>query len=166
MFSEPRPIAFSNWVVWDKRKELEKDEWRRSLGVYLWAHFHEPPDAKVHPYPELPRELVYVGETKDLNMRPLQGNAHQRLVHYGDTFPRDRQSRRFLYVSVYHVQEYREDDERSKTLRAFTRYVEDKILWEYVQRYGKRAALDYKKKGDWDVVAECCAGTTGRHSKR
>jgi hypothetical protein len=46
------------------------------------------------------------------------------------------------------------------TLRAYTRYVEGRILWEYVQQYGERAALHYKKKRGRDVVDPCCAGAT------
>ena len=50
-----------------------------------------------------------------------------------------------LYVSVFHVEPFKPGGGRSRLLRAYTRYVEDLIYWEYTRRFGRRAALDYKK---------------------
>ena len=134
------PIQFSEWVPWcGGRKRLKWPE--PSIGVYLWGHFLTPPDKASRPYPDLPVQLIYVGETRNLNDRPLTG-GHHRLVHYGRKFPNDPKFES-LYVSVFHIEPVSRG--RSHLLRAFTRYVEDKIYWEYAQRFGERAKLDYKE---------------------
>lgn len=51
-------------------------------------------------------------------------------------------------------------DPRSRIVRTFTRYVEDLIYWQYVQRYGKRSALDYAAKPGFTELPEpCCCST-------
>jgi hypothetical protein len=112
--------------------------------VYVWGRFSRPPTATARPYPEIPRELIYAGETNNLNRRPLSGNTHHRLEHYRARFKDDPDLAK-LYVSVFHIEEFERSGARGRLLRAFTRYVEDLIYWEYVRRFGKRAALDYKK---------------------
>lgn len=137
---EAAPIQFTEWVPWcGGRGRLKRPE--PSIGVYLWAHFAVPPAAAARPYPDLPKELIYVGETRNLNRRPLSG-GHHRLDHYRDKFP-DDWDLKSLYVSVFHIESVGRG--RSHLLRAFTRYVEDMIYWQYVQRFGERAALDYKR---------------------
>ena len=97
---EPPQITFSKWAPWDKRECLRSRDGKPSMGVYLWAHFHQAPDATRAP-------------------------------------------------SV-------SDDALCRALRAYTRYVEDLIYWKYVEAFGKRAALDYKKKPNRSTVAKCC----------
>jgi hypothetical protein len=85
MFACP-PISFSPWVHWDDREQLLDEQ--QFMGVYLWAHFHRKPNqTMVTSEVALPKELVYIGESKNLNARPLHGLGHQRLVHYRNTFP-------------------------------------------------------------------------------
>jgi hypothetical protein len=141
-FIDVERIQFSEWVPWLTGREGIRQP-IQSLGVYAWAHFQSSPDPNARPYPIIPEELIYVGETKDLNRRPLSGGSHHRLQHYRTTF-KDDSELRCLYVSVFHVEPYVSGGGRSRLLRAFTRYLEDKIYWEYVQKFGKRAALDYK----------------------
>ena len=136
-------IRFSSWTPWIRRQDLRRT-CPASAGVYLWARFSELPDNRLLPYPEIPAELIYVGETKNLHERPLSG-AHHRLAHYADCFPEDGE-KRCLYISVFPVAQFEATDPRC--VRAFTRYVEDLIYWEYARRYEKRAALDYKKGKD------------------
>ena len=147
-------IKFSPWVPWQDRETLADGQ--QYMGVYLWAHFHRKPDSTLVPSElSLPEELIYVGETKNLNARPLSGTRHHRLEHYDDTYPADRKYR-YLYVSVFPVERY-QDNARCRAIRAYTRYVEDLIYWRYVEAYGTRAALDYKKKPGRSTVAKCCA---------
>jgi hypothetical protein len=49
-----------------------------------------------------------------------------------------------LYILVFHVHVLRRRDKHCNALRAFTRYVEDLIYWEYTRRYDERPALDHK----------------------
>jgi hypothetical protein len=120
----------------------------------VWGHFHTRPVEVV--YPQLPAELIYAGETKNLNSRLLGPRRHHRLIHYRATFPSDTELKR-LYLSVFRVDTYRRG-ERSRALRAFTRYVEDRIYWEYVQAFGQRTALNYAaKSGTIQIPAPCCS---------
>ncbi|HKZ76966.1 MAG TPA: hypothetical protein VJ124_01480 [Pyrinomonadaceae bacterium] len=68
---EPPPIVFSEWVPWHERGRLKTPDGQPSMGVYLWARFAHGLPPTGHPYPGLPKELIYVGETNDLNVRPL-----------------------------------------------------------------------------------------------
>ncbi len=131
-------IEFTNWCPWDNRKHLREGE-SPCPGVYIWGRFDSPPAGR--PYPEIPREVIYVGETKDLNGRPLKGR-HHRIKHYHGIYPDDPALQR-LYVSVFRVGVV--GDPRRHCTRAFTRYVEDLIYWEYTRNYGHRPALDYKE---------------------
>jgi hypothetical protein len=87
-----------------------------------------------------------VGETNNLDTRPLTG-WHHRLDHDDDQFPRDR-NYEHLYVSVYVVGSFRQSDPRCRALRAFTRYIEARLGWEYTRWFGRRPRLDYKKGKD------------------
>ena len=80
-----------------------------------------------------------------MNARPLgvEGQRHHRLTHYRRTYPADKELG-CLYVSVFHVRPFRRRDSVCHAYRAFTRYVEDLVYWEYTRRFGQRPALDYK----------------------
>ena len=117
------------------------------MGVYMWARFANPPGPKSCPFPDLPKELIYVGEANDLNTRPLGRARHHRLAHYIDRFPEDS-GFALLYVSVCRIAPFRPSDKKCHALRAFTRYLEARVGWEYARRYGKRPFLDYKKGKD------------------
>ena len=89
MIPDPLPqIEFSPWIAWQNRSTLRRDDgpW---LGMYLWGRFSAPPSSATRPFPHLPEQVIYVGETKDLDTRPLTGR-HHRLSHYHDTFPDDK----------------------------------------------------------------------------
>ena len=137
-------IEFSAWVPWHERSRLSRVDgpW---LGLYFWARFNAPPAPSAKPYPRLPKELIYVGETKHLDKRPLTG-SHHRLTHYRDTFPDDPNLER-LYVSVCRVCDFPEGyGPDYARLRVFTQYVEAKTYWDYTVRWGRPPALHYKKR--------------------
>lgn len=145
-------VKFSEWVPWSERSRLRQPDgpW---LGLYLWARFDLGPPASTAPYPSLPEQVIYVGETKHLDLRPLTGE-HHRLAHYRDTF-RDDPALKYL-VSVCRVKKFEGGYhtpaaiEVYPTLRVYTQYVEAKLYWEYTQRWCRPPALHYKKtrKGD------------------
>jgi len=116
-----------------------------SMGVYLWSHYPKGQVPTGRPYPELPTELIYVGEANDVNVRPLgaEGKRHHRLTHYRTTFPGDKELE-CLYVSIFHVTRFRPRDRVCHAFRAFTRHVEALVYWEYTRRFDQRPALDYK----------------------
>ena len=140
-------------MPWQDRRALQLND-QPSLGVYIWGHFHSTPTSKVE-YPDLPIELIYVGESKNLYTRLCSGSAHHRLTHYRATYPLDS-TLQHLYLAVFRIEPYVKGDQRCRALRAYTRYVEDRLYWEYVLKFGKKAALDYKARADRQVTAQCC----------
>ena len=142
-------VKFSKWVNWRDRSDLKRSDgpW---LGVYVWGRFRRPPSDSVKPYPKLPSQLIYVGETKHIDTRPLAGK-HHRLVHYRDTFSEDPDLE-MLYVAVCRIHPFRLGYHSKKAkalysrLRVYTQYVEAMIYWEYTKTWGRPPALHYKKK--------------------
>jgi hypothetical protein len=114
------------------------------MGLYLWARFPKnmKPKPTDRPYPNLPKQLLYVGETKNLNARPLTG-GHHRLAHHRDTFGDDGLGR--LYVSVARIYPHAAGDAACTAMRVFNQYLEGRIYWDYTRKYGRRPALHYKK---------------------
>jgi hypothetical protein len=141
-------IMFVAWTRWADMPEIRElgGPW---LGLYLWGRFNQPPSAVDRPYPDLPEEVIYVGETKHLDLRPLAGR-HHRLAHYNETFPDDGNLTN-LYVSVCRLEHFPngyDDDKvsaRYRNMRVFTQYVEAKIYWEYTKKWGRPPMLHYKK---------------------
>lgn len=139
-------VTFSKWTLWGDRVHLRSEDGKPSMGVYLWARFEHPSAAEVPSYPELCQQIIYVGEANDLNVRPL-GPRHDRLEKYEGLFPDDRNCKR-LYVSVAHIRTFRRADRECHAMRAYTRFVEARIGWEYTKRFGRRPLLDYKRGKD------------------
>ncbi len=83
--------------------------------------------------------MIYVGETKHIDLRPLTGE-HHRLAHYRDTFP-DDDGLKLLYVTVGRVERFPDGYEGAEArstyrrLRVFTQYIEAKIYWEYTKQW-------------------------------
>ncbi len=77
MLSTPK-IRFSAWVRWHDRAQLMNGS--PCMGICAWAHFSKRPSRGSRPFPDLPRQLIYVGEANGLNVRPLSG-PHHRLKH-------------------------------------------------------------------------------------
>jgi hypothetical protein len=67
-----KKLKFCRWMPWAGRSSLLQDDgpW---LGVYLWARFHRAPSPLANPYPKLPRQVIYIGEAKNIDRRPLTG---------------------------------------------------------------------------------------------
>jgi hypothetical protein len=47
---------------------------------------------------------------------------------------------------------FRRSDPECHALRAYTRYLEARIGWEYARKFGRRPRLDYKKGKDDQYV--------------
>lgn len=137
--AEPK-IVFSSWTPWRERRELEIkiDEVRG--GAYLFARFEEVPKAGTVPWPNLPQEIIYVGEAKDLNNRPLA--RHNRTARYHEMF--QDWGNHNLYVSICRL--YPTYTKKPPALRVFANYLECWILWEYTKKYGTPPAMHYKKE--------------------
>ena len=68
-------MSFGPWIRWNERKEVPAI--KLSGGVYLLAYFNPAPPP-ISPHPDrLPHEVIYVGDAKNLNRRPLRGKHHR-----------------------------------------------------------------------------------------
>ena len=68
-------IEFGHWVRWKYRKSAAGDQ--RKGGVYLFGYFVGDPPADVPKPDDLPYEVIYVGDAKNLTHRPLSGVHHK-----------------------------------------------------------------------------------------
>lgn len=141
-------VAFGPWQPWGKLEDIRRND-GRWLGVYLWAHFKgEPPTDSPTPTALL-EDVIYVGETKDLDVRPLSGR-HHRLKHYRETFCCDPDLTK-LHVAVWRVERFPKShsggvaSERYRYLRVYTQFIEAQLYWQYTQQHGRPPKLHYKK---------------------
>jgi hypothetical protein len=129
---ESPKIRFSKWVKWDNREVLEDSDYP---GVYLLAHFDIMPNEPADPITE---QIIYIGETcnQNLQKRWYQFNRSAfegKFGHSGGATYRGKFGDRgeTLYVAAYPVKEL------NKHLRSFfIRYVERKLIWDFILRYG------------------------------
>jgi hypothetical protein len=84
VIAEISQLQFCQWVPWRDRSKLLRDDgpW---LGVYPWAHFRRPPNQSVKPYPFLPRQVIYIGEAKNIDRRAHEEGAVRQTI--GDARP-------------------------------------------------------------------------------
>lgn len=143
---EEPPVSFGPWTPWSERASLRRSDgpW---VGLYIWGQFERTPSSTERAYPDLPRQVAYIGETKHLDDRPLRG-PHHRTRHYRDTFKTDPELGQ-LFVSIARVRAFPGGYEAANTadyqcVRVFTRYLEARIYWEYTKKWGYPPALHYK----------------------
>ena len=124
-------IIFSDWILWHQRDNLSELGYP---GVYLLAHFETAPsqvDLQA-------QEIVYIGETSaNLKQRLNQFKADN---HSGGITYRKQYGKRFddLYVSMFPVALPKD------TAPFFIRYVERKLLWDYILRWGQPPSCNRK----------------------
>lgn len=147
-------LTFSPWTRWNDRASLRRSDGRPWLGLYVWGYFQNRRPSGA-PYPDLPEQIVYVGETKHLDLRPLT-EPHHRVSHYKETFPEDVNLDN-LYLSICRVRSfpggYNSPDVKPlyDRWRVYTQFMEAKIYWNYTQRWRHPPALRFKrsnKRGD------------------
>jgi len=139
--------AFTPWTPWPQRKSIVPRADRQRPGVYALGRFDEGPPPTVD---LLAPSILYFGETCDqwLIDRWNQFNRSafsQKPGHSGgctfaecfmDDQPGDPPP--WLYVSVLPVAL------ESPQAAAYIRYVERRLIWEYVQRHGRFPACNKK----------------------
>jgi len=132
---EPK-ISFTHWAPWQERDELGTEH--PNGGVYLLARFERQPGKRSRPWPKLPKGVIYVGQTHNLNNRPVK--AHNRTERYNQMF--GDPSYTHLYVSVFYS--YETGCDLSFVLGAFSIQVEAMLVWEYVKQHGQLPAMHFK----------------------
>jgi hypothetical protein len=120
---------------WDSRTALPNLD---SPGVYLLAHFQQPPSGPASP---LDPAIVYIGETHGKNLKHRWSQFHRAAFcckddgHSGGISYRQRFGARIddLYVSAFPVER---DSLGIIPASYYTLYVERTLLWDYVRRHG------------------------------
>ncbi len=157
-------IIFSPWIAWSKRKSFEKGN---SSGVYLLAHFETVPEGPADPQSI---EIIYIGETTKGSISKRWREGRKKLLDISkdnlyvaaflvnnielkekvendvDEFFKQRQKngrRNPTIVDRKHLVK-EELKKRDMLTQTFIKYVERKLIWEYVRRWGKRP--DYNKE--------------------
>lgn len=134
-------VSFGRWRKWLEVEPLA----RRVGGVYLLGHFPEGPSTAVPHHDALPRGVVYVGQSKDLNRRPL--SSHPREARYRELFGDDACAS--LWVAVGELYETGCADYAMK--RVYADYVEMALAWEYASQHGHPLALHFKEGSETEV---------------
>ncbi|MBI5038674.1 MAG: hypothetical protein HZC13_02745 [Nitrospirae bacterium] len=152
-------IIFSPWIAWNKRNSLKNsDPW----GVYLLAHFDNVPEGSADPQSV---ETIYIGETtkgsfskrwrgrkklidisKDnlhVAIFPVSNMELKKEVENAvDEFLKQRCKKSGKDTTIRKVLIKNELKERDILTQTFIKYVERKLIWEYVKLWGKRPALN------------------------
>jgi len=134
-----RPIRFGDWRRWDKRR---MDSVGPSQGgVYLLAHCRSGSAPVTATVDSLPREVVYVGNTKDLDTRPGIG-SHDGVKRYRQDI--DSTDER-LFVAFAPLYESLCEDYAMQ--RVYAEYAEAMLVWRFTEQHGHPPALHYGHKG-------------------
>lgn len=131
-------LSFGPWAPWRDRRTLRTPV--PYGGVYLLACFSslrplDPPNPESLPY-----EVVYVGDAKNLNNRPLTG-PHGQV----DSFAKLFHGTASLYVSVGKLFLIDGEPVHYATQRTRSVFFESKLAWDYARVYGHPPILQSKE---------------------
>ncbi len=133
-------MVFTAWTPWEDRDVLRS---AGLPGVYLLAHFASVPQGLADPLAE---EIVYIGETcgNSLKGRWYQFDRsafHGKTGHSGGYTYREQclRFRHELHVAAFPVEGLGEAIQPY-----FVRYVERKLLWDYIRKWGQPPACNRK----------------------
>jgi hypothetical protein len=129
---------FSNWMPWVSRKNFPNC---KQPGVYLLAHFEQPPLGPADP---LSKEIVYIGETCDQDLakrwRQFNRSASTGLKAHsgGRTYHANRSSRMDqLFVAAF-IPETKDFPDLQ------IRFLERKAILDYAMKYESLPACNKK----------------------
>lgn len=137
-------MRFHGWSSWAEREFLPECQ---RPGVYLLACFQEGPPTSVD---TMSREIIYVGETVDQTLAKrwydfarsaFQGKSgHSGGWTFSEKFLENRVSEPPSWLFLAAMPVLFEKPRRS----AFIRYVERRIIWEYVDHFGEYPSCNTK----------------------
>jgi hypothetical protein len=125
-------------MPWDLRPNLRSEP--ANGGVYLLAHCSSgsaPANATLE---RLPFEVIYVGNTKNLNVRPARGCHSGVELYHTRVDPTDER----LFVTVAPLFETACADYAVQ--RIYSHCIEAALVWTYTQRHGYPPLLNYTHK--------------------
>lgn len=134
-------IEFGHWVRWKDRKSVAGDQPKG--GVYLFGYFVGDQPADVPKLDDLPYEVIYVGDAKNLTHRPLSG-VHHKISRYRRLFEDGSLDR--LYVSVAPLYDTACVDYAIQ--RTASTYVEAMLIWKFACQHGHPPVIAVKEGGE------------------
>jgi hypothetical protein len=135
-------LEFGPWTPWSQRSTLRSEPPR--AGVYLFAHFRSAPSGP--PSPErLPTEVIYVGEAKSLNHRPLSGRHHRVDGRYRTLFNDPGKACLYLSVAPLYASPTGEDALAYACERTRSCYLESALAWRYTELHGHPPVMQVKE---------------------
>ena len=137
-------VDFSEWKAWTKnRNDLVQKTEDVHGGIYMFAHFTDGvPPAERATVEDVPKEVVYIGMSKNLNNRPL--DKHSCIARYRENF--DDSDLDHLDVCILPVYAVKDPDRMLFYHRI--RLLEVEVQFRYLDIYRKLPALHYKEHRD------------------
>lgn len=139
-------LKFSPWEAWATRSSLRLTPPR--AGVYLFGFFRSPPVDPPTPG-NLPLEVIYVGDAKNLNVRPLSEPRHKVILRVREMFPAAGLTQ--LYVSVCALYDAPSTDmpdgvsaQQYAVDRTHSCYIESWLALKYAERHQHPPILQVK----------------------
>ena len=136
---------FTKWVPWNERDELFFDEDDIHAGIYMFACFtdEDPSPERMRATTEkVPRQVIYVGMSKNLNNRPL--TTHNRPDRYREIY--DDPDLEALYVCILPV--FPISDPDRSLFYYLIQLLEMQVQFRYVELYRTPPILHYKEHRD------------------
>jgi hypothetical protein len=144
-------ITFGTWTRWKDRPSLRLTS--PKAGVYLFGFFRSPPPNPPTP-DSLPFELIYVGDAKNLNNRPLSEPHHKIVKRLPALFP--EMAFEQLYVSICPLYDAPSDlghDIAASMKYAIDRtrsfYIESWLALKYAEQHGHPPIMQVKD-AEWN----------------
>jgi hypothetical protein len=134
--SSEKDVVFGPWRRWAQRNTPSVVP--ACGGVYLLGYKWDAPPPHVTSTEDLPLEVVYVGDAKNLTNRPLTGR-HHRVERYKQLFG----STDSLWVTVAPLYEVGYGDIHVN--RAFSFYIEALLVWKYTDKHSHPPAMAIKE---------------------
>jgi len=137
-FNVPQ-VRFSRWVRWTDRESIKNIDYP---GIYLLAKFRNAPKG---PAKDLDQKIIYFGETHrklKQRWREFENTAFKgKSGHSGGRSYREKYGDQgaYLFVAAFPIK-FLPDD----LSHWFRMYLERKMIWNYVSRYGSTGLLNRK----------------------
>ncbi|MFA5293815.1 MAG: hypothetical protein WC496_12400 [Phycisphaerae bacterium] len=134
------PITFSNWVRWIDRTNINS---LGSVGVYILAHYKEPPGI----VDLQSQEIIYIGETCNQSFSKRWEQFHScafkgKENHSGgETYWKLFSGK---YIEYLYVASFPVDGLSDELCPLFIRYVERKLILEYAIKWGAAPRCNHK----------------------
>lgn len=132
-------VRFSGWVRWNERESIKNIDYQ---GIYLLAKFRNAPKG---PARALDQNVIYFGETsrklrerwREFNNTAFKGKfGHSGGRSYREIY-RDQGTN--LFIAAFPFKGFPED-----LSHWFRLYLERKLIWGFVSRYGSTNLLNRK----------------------